>query len=173
MNSVIRRCVAVLALAVGFGAAPSSRPAPDRAAATVVNLRCEFPFNEPAGIDVPETRDSVIAPASGIQSQLAYRVLVASSLASLSKDVGDLWDSGRVASGESTWTGTAAGSWIRGSASIGRCGIWGNGAAASPWSPAGHVVDGACSSRRIGMRNGSANGAPTAQLKTRRFGSPG
>ena len=45
----------------------------------------------------------MLNPAEDVRGQSAYRVLVASSPAILKKDQGDLWDSGRVVSEQSTW----------------------------------------------------------------------
>ena len=62
------------------------------------NLRCEY-LRDPLGIDVPKPRLSWMLE-SGRRSarQQAYQVLVASSAEKLGKDVGDLWDSGKVMS---------------------------------------------------------------------------
>jgi alpha-L-rhamnosidase len=67
-------------------------------------LRCEYRVN-PAGIDAAEPRLSwVLAPANskarGLR-QTAYRVLVASSSQTLRRNMGDLWDSGKVESDQS------------------------------------------------------------------------
>ncbi len=71
----------------------------------VKSLRCESRV-DPAGIDARRPRLSWILEApAGVRNrglrQTAYRVLVASSLESLGKNEGDLWDSGRVASDRS------------------------------------------------------------------------
>ena len=70
-------------------------------AAEVRNLRCEY-LNDPLGIDVSQPRLSwqVISSVRG-ERQSAYRILVASSPALLKKNVGDVWDSGKVPSDES------------------------------------------------------------------------
>ncbi len=61
-------------------------------------LRCEYLVN-PLGIDVLKPRFSwlVVATERG-QKQTAYRVLVASSEQLLREEMGDLWDTGKVAS---------------------------------------------------------------------------
>ena len=66
-----------------------------------VNLRCEY-LADPLGIDVLQPRLSwrFEWPGRG-QSQTAYRLLVASGSDLLAKDQGDLWDSGKVRSGDS------------------------------------------------------------------------
>lgn len=70
--------------------------------ATVTALRCEYLAN-PLGLDVPHPRLSwqTETQQRGWQ-QGAYRILVASSEAALAQDNGDLWDSGKIASSQST-----------------------------------------------------------------------
>ena len=69
-------------------------------ALTPAQLRCEYAV-DPLGIDVPAPRLfwTVESKERG-QRQSAYLILAASSVASLKKDHGDLWDSGKVASDE-------------------------------------------------------------------------
>ena len=78
----------------------------------VERLQCEY-LENPLGIDTPQPRLSWILTSSerGV-TQAAYQVLVASSEAALRKEQGDLWDSGRVESGESAqirYSGQGAG----------------------------------------------------------------
>jgi alpha-L-rhamnosidase len=71
-------------------------------AGTVDNLRCEY-LNNPLGIEASQPRLSWAledGQARGIR-QAAYQVLVATSEELLKNDKGDLWDSGKVASGQS------------------------------------------------------------------------
>ncbi len=64
------------------------------------HLRCEY-LADPSGIDAALPRLSwIVESAQRGQSQSAYRVLVASSSATLQADKGDLWDSGKVDSNE-------------------------------------------------------------------------
>ncbi|MCX7865548.1 MAG: hypothetical protein N2438_00270, partial [Limisphaera sp.] len=66
-----------------------------------VGLQCEYRVN-PLGVDEPRPRLSWRVESSERgQRQTAYRILVASQPALLEREVGDLWDSGRVESGES------------------------------------------------------------------------
>lgn len=67
----------------------------------VENLRCEY-LQDPLGIDAtkPNLSWEISAPGRGVM-QTAYRILVASSPALLKKDSGDLWNSGKVSSGQS------------------------------------------------------------------------
>lgn len=66
---------------------------------TVVRPRCEMLVN-PEGIDVMAPRLSweIVGDARSIKQQ-AYQVIVASSLRLLAADQGDLWNSGKIASG--------------------------------------------------------------------------
>jgi alpha-L-rhamnosidase len=67
-------------------------------------LRCEYLTN-PLGIDELKPRLSwqctAIDPKARGLAQSAYQVVVASSPELLAKDQGDLWDSGKVVSGQS------------------------------------------------------------------------
>ena len=75
-------------------------------AADITNLGCEYLTN-PLGIDVAKPRLSWVIADAGRrtadrgQKQTAYQVLVASTPELLTKDQGDLWDSGKVASDQS------------------------------------------------------------------------
>jgi len=64
------------------------------------HLRCEY-LVHPLAIDTPEPRLSwIVASKERGQRQTAYRVLVSSSEDLLSRDQGDLWDSGKVQSSQ-------------------------------------------------------------------------
>src|ERR1051325_2369455 len=64
------------------------------------DLRCEYLTN-PLGIDSPRPRLSwTLESKARAQDQSAYQVVVASSEAKLNSNTSDLWDSGKVASGE-------------------------------------------------------------------------
>jgi alpha-L-rhamnosidase len=67
----------------------------------VEGLKCEYRVN-PLGLDTPQPRLSWLleSPDRG-QKQTGYQVLVATTAGLLAKDKGDLWDSGKVSSGES------------------------------------------------------------------------
>ncbi|MCX8156692.1 MAG: glycoside hydrolase family 78 protein [Verrucomicrobiae bacterium] len=66
------------------------------------NLRCEY-LENPVAVETTRPRLSwEVSSAARGQSQTAYRVLVASSARKLAEDMGDLWDSGKVASGRSS-----------------------------------------------------------------------
>ena len=67
----------------------------------VSDLRCEY-LENPLGIDVEKPRLSwILESKTRGQKQTAYRVLVSSSPEKLKKDIGDLWDTGKVDSDQS------------------------------------------------------------------------
>ncbi|MCX7817642.1 MAG: glycoside hydrolase family 78 protein [Kiritimatiellae bacterium] len=70
------------------------------------DLRVEG-MDNPEGVDVPAPRLSwKLRPARDEARDLApaaYQILVASSMAALARDEGDLWDSGRVESSDTIW----------------------------------------------------------------------
>ncbi len=78
--------------------APQSR----RSDLIVDDLRCEY-ATDPMGIDVAAPRLFwKVASDVGGARQTAYQILVATSRDLLARDEGDLWDSGRIASDETT-----------------------------------------------------------------------
>ena len=82
------------------GGAPAAPAAARASALRVTGLTCEFSTN-PLGIDVPAPRLSWrLESGERGQKQTAWQVLVASSDDRLAAGEGDLWDSGKVASGE-------------------------------------------------------------------------
>jgi len=63
---------------------------------SVQGLRCEYRIN-PTGVDVTEPRLSwILSSDERGQNQTAYQVLVAGSAEQLSRNEGNLWDSGKV-----------------------------------------------------------------------------
>ena len=92
-------------MAVGLTAASASA-----AELTPVALRCEYRAN-PLGIDEAQPRLTwrIESDARGAK-QTAYQILVASSAELLKANTGDLWDSGKVAGGQTVnivYTGTS------------------------------------------------------------------
>lgn len=87
-------------IAIGQGSiAPTALAQQDPAAP--FSLRCEYLTNPP-GIDVRQPRFSWVFAGSGRgDTQSAYQVLVATSPSLLSQGKGDVWDSGKTASGDS------------------------------------------------------------------------
>jgi len=87
-----------LALALVSGLNQSPLLAAALGGVSVENLRCEYRV-DPAGLDVVQPRLSwTLKSTQRRQKQTAYQVAVSSSLATLSRDEGDLWDSGKVLS---------------------------------------------------------------------------
>ncbi len=67
----------------------------------VKNLRCEY-LKNPIGIDIKNPRLSwIIKLNQQGQKQTAYQILVASNREKLEKNIGDIWDSGKVKSDKS------------------------------------------------------------------------
>ncbi|MBI4910642.1 MAG: family 78 glycoside hydrolase catalytic domain [Acidobacteria bacterium] len=101
---------------------------------SVHGLRCEYLVN-PLGIDVEKPRLSwVLNPVANVRAQSAYRVLVASSAALLQKDQGDLWDSGRVTSSQSTWVEYGGKRLSSGQQAFWKVRVWSDAGKAMPWS---------------------------------------
>lgn len=92
------RCGGILLLATSTSLALAA------GSVTVDKLRCEYK-TDPIGIDVAQPRLSwLLNPVAAAQrglAQSAYQVLVSSSRTTLEAGQGDLWDSGKVASGQS------------------------------------------------------------------------
>lgn len=108
-------------------------------AAEVTNLRCESCEN-PLGIDAARPRLSWQTEIGGQgsedrgQRQTAYQILVASSEELLKQDQGDLWDSGKVASGRSVAVPYGGPALESGRTCHWRVRVWYNQGAVSPWS---------------------------------------
>ncbi len=101
-----------------------------------VGLRCEH-LADPLGIDAPRPRLGWKLEADGRgRAQTAYQILAAGTAAALGADRGELWDSGRVASGETVgivYQGEPAGS---GRGVLWKVRVWDEAGVASPWSAA-------------------------------------
>ena len=84
---------------------PDAGPAGASPAVRATDLRCEY-LVDPLGLDVARPRLgwklAARDPAARGLRQTSYRVLVATSPARLAHDEGDLWDTGRVESEQST-----------------------------------------------------------------------
>jgi alpha-L-rhamnosidase len=121
-----------IGLVLGAALLPVIAAEPSRNA--LQELRCEY-LVDPQGIDVENPRLSwVINAAAGISSQSAYRILVAGSLDALRKDHGDLWDSGRVSSQDSTWIPYAGSKLSSRQRVYWKARVWSAAGKASPWS---------------------------------------
>ncbi len=114
----------------------------DLLALSPVALRCEYLVN-PLGIEATNPRLSwQLASAQRGARQVAYQILVASSLEVLRQDKGDLWDSGRQESDESIGT-VYAGAPL---AAQEHC-FW----KVKVWDPQGHAVWSAPAEWSIGL----------------------
>ncbi len=90
----------LLALSLLLAVTPAVGNAKTLSPVTPVELRCDYTEN-PLGVDSsPPRLFWQLAGTERGQLQTAYQILVASSAELLAKDIGDLWDSGRVKSGE-------------------------------------------------------------------------
>lgn len=73
----------------------------NKSSVTITKLTCEYLVN-PLGIDALNPRLSWISESDQKgQKQIAYHLIVASSRKALDKNLGDLWDSGKVPSDQS------------------------------------------------------------------------
>jgi alpha-L-rhamnosidase len=121
-------------LALTFGAFLLSGDDAPKTDFSVQELRCEYLVN-PGGIDVERPRLSwMLSPTAGIRGQSGYRVLVASSREALQKDQGDLWDSGRVTSAQSTWIEYAGKKLESRQQGFWKVRVWSDSGKASSWS---------------------------------------
>jgi alpha-L-rhamnosidase len=122
------------ALILAWGAARLHGASADIDRSPVQGLRCEY-LVDPPGIDVEIPRLSwMLNPSSGLGAPKAYRILVASSLDALRRDQGDLWDSGRVSSADSTWVPYAGKKLLSGQRVYWKVRVWGDNGKATPWS---------------------------------------
>jgi len=97
-------------------------------------LLCEY-VSSPLGIDVTLSRFSwVLSHSERGQLQSAYQVLVASSKANLNAERGDQWNSGKVASKESTNVIYAGSALESGKTSYWKVRVWDKDRKVSPWS---------------------------------------
>jgi hypothetical protein len=100
----------------------------------VTDLRCEF-AQDPLGVDVTQPRLfwRVAGDERG-ERQTAWRALVASSPEALAQDHGDLWDSGRVASDQTTFVPYAGALLVSSQRVIWKVRAWDRDGRATPWS---------------------------------------
>jgi alpha-L-rhamnosidase len=106
------------------------------AAIIPVELRCESRIN-PLGVDTAQPRLSwEIFSIERAQRQTAYRVLVASTKKILAAGQGDLWDSGKVASGETAGIVYAGQPLCSGQRCFWKVQVWDQDGQPSRWSEA-------------------------------------
>src|SRR5262249_24088172 len=105
---------------------------------TPSRLRCEY-RTDPLGVDVTSPRLSWIVESTGRgQRQTAYQVLVAGDADTLGRDQGDLWDSGRVDSDETTAIAYAGQPLRSHQPCSWKVRVWDKDGQASAWSWPGH-----------------------------------
>ena len=150
MNPLLAAMIVLLVLA------PSENETLRQNDCTVADLTCEYLVN-PLGIDVEKPRLSwVLSPGPRGQRQTAYRVMVASSPENLQNDRGDLWDSGKVVSDQSTFVVYAGQPLNSGASCHWKVRVWDKDGQPSPWSaPAswsmGVLQDSEWSGRYVGL----------------------
>jgi alpha-L-rhamnosidase len=102
-------------------------------------LRCEY-RTKPTAIDEAQPRLSWVVEAAKNQrgaAQTAFQVLVASSPELLNKDLGDLWDSGKVSSGQSVHVVYGGKALASAQACFWKVKLWDQEGKASAWSQPG------------------------------------
>ena len=111
--------------------------APEKTAGSpleVQGLRCEYLVN-PLGIDVLKPRLSWrLSPGPRGRAQSAYRILVASNQDALQQARGDLWDSGKIRSGESHFIPYGGKPLVSGQRCFWSVQVWDGDGRASAWS---------------------------------------
>ena len=99
------------------------------------NLRCEYLAN-PLGIDESHPRLSwILSSSQRGERQTAYQILVASSAERLGQDSGDMWDSGKVTSDESSQIGYAGQPLSSRQGAFWKVKAWDKDGKPGPWSP--------------------------------------
>ena len=154
-------------LLVGISFALLAAAQPSGGPAAPADLRCEY-LTDPLGIDVEVPRLSWVLPStSSGAAQSAYQILVASSSEALAKDAADLWNSGKVGSGDSVFVAYAGKPLTSGVRAYWKVRAWDQAGRASRWSrPAlwsmGLLKESDWRAGWIGLGRpaGSAGGAP-------------
>jgi alpha-L-rhamnosidase len=104
--------------------------------AAPTGLRCEY-LSNPMGVDVQNPRFSwVLHHTERAQIETAYQILIAGSAESLGRDTGDAWDSGKVASSDSTQMVYAGKGLSSGKTYYWKVRYWDTAGNASPYSAA-------------------------------------
>lgn len=99
------------------------------------HLRCEYTV-DPSGIDIPDPRLFwVVESSERGQRQSAYQVLVASSTNLLAQDAGDLWDTGKIESDQTTHLRYAGKTLTSAQQVFWKVRVWDKDRNPSPWSP--------------------------------------
>lgn len=128
----------------------------------VTQLRCEY-LENPLGIDVHQPRLSWILESSEReQKQTAYQILAASNVSELSKNHGDLWDSGKVLADQTTFVPYVGKPLMSREACFWKVRSWDKIGDVSRWSDVASWEMGLLS-----QVTGRHNGSPERQTKTR------
>lgn len=102
----------------------------------IKNLRCEY-LADPLGIGTVRPRLSwILVSDQRGEAQTAYQILVASSAGQLKNENGDLWDSGKVVSDETSQIEYAGKSLFSRERCFWKVRVWDHAGKASAWSPA-------------------------------------
>ncbi|RYX82427.1 alpha-rhamnosidase [bacterium] len=125
----------LLMASLAFSLFALSAPKPVEAALMPTKLKCEYRSN-PQGIDVKQPRlQWQVQAQERDQSQTGYQILVASSQEQLKADHGDLWDSGRISSDETTNIQYAGKTLQSGEQCFWKVKVWDGKGKVSDWSP--------------------------------------
>lgn len=124
----------VLSLGVALSGCESHDTISEDSGLTVHRLRCEY-LDAPMGIDTREPRLSwALESKARDQRQSAYQILVASTAELLAARHGDLWDSGKVESSQSTHIPYAGTVLKSGQQCYWAVRVWNGAGVESPWS---------------------------------------
>ena len=138
LRAGLKACATGVIVASAFGAhsAAADRPGASGAPVAVASLRTEYTSN-PLGLDVkaPRLFWQIQADRRGVM-QSAYEIRVAASERDLARKGGALWDSGRVASDQSTGVVYAGPALQSSRRYFWQVRIWDDTGAASAWSAA-------------------------------------
>ncbi len=107
------------------------------ASISITSLKCEYKVN-PLGIDVPQPRLTwQVASSERAWQQSAYQIRVSSSVAALNQGADLIWDSGKVASPESTQRVYSGPALQSGKRSYWQVRVWDTQGQPSAWSEVG------------------------------------
>ncbi len=108
------------------------------ASVQIDDLRCEY-LQDPLGVDVGKPRLSwILVSPDRNRCQMAYQILAASSAQALARDEGDLWDSGKVRSDQSTQIEYAGRRLAAGQEVFWKVQVWDHRGKLSDWSSVAH-----------------------------------